>query len=261
MRFGQYFEPFLGGGALFFSIVEEAGPDSPVSWSGKAFLSDSNSELINTYRTLRDTPSHLIAELERLAGNYNASTDKDRWYKECRKAFNLQDPNNTTDTKQAARFIFLNKCGFNGLYRVNKRGDFNVPWGKRETFEPDARGLEAASQALRGTALVTEDFESAVEDAQKGDFVYFDPPYVPVSATSDFTAYQKEPFGPAEQARLRECAIRLKNRGVYVLLSNSDTPLVHKMYRSLFMIERVTARRSVNSKGGSRGPVGEVLIT
>jgi DNA adenine methylase len=155
----------------------------------------------------------------------------------------------------------LNKCGFNGLYRVNKAGKFNVPFGRyTNPTICDADGLRACAAALHKTKLVIGDFEKTVKSAERGDLVYFDPPYVPVSATADFTGYTAGGFGFAEQERLRDCAAALKKRGVHVILSNADVPIVRKLYKG-FAIRAVSARRNINSAGGKRGAVGEVIIT
>ena len=164
--------------------------------------------------------------------------------------------------ERAARFIFLNKAGFNGLYRVNKSGGFNVPAGKFKSppMICDEENLRACSAALQGVAIWNASFDAIDREAVPGDFVYFDPPYWPVSASADFTAYTKEPFGPAEQERLRDLALSLKRCGVHVLLSNADVPPVRKLYAKGFTIERVEARRAINSDASKRGSVGELLI-
>ena len=246
----RYYEPFVGGGALFFSY-----DDFPPN----ATLGDANVDLMELYGCLRDMPSHLIVALQKFANRYNNQGRQEAIYYAERTLFNA-----TVDgpVERSARFIFLNKTGFNGLYRVNKKGELNVPWGKHASFTPDEAGLMSCSRALKNTTLVDGDFEDTVNGAERGDFAYFDPPYVPASASANFAAYQKEGFGPDEQERLRDCALRLKKRGVSVLLSNSDTPLVRQLYeRGSFNIESVMARRAVNSDGAKRGKVGEVLIS
>lgn len=255
-KFGRYFEPFVGSGALFFDLAPK-----------RALLSDSNVRLISTYEELQIDMAELRMHLREMASEYNGKSAKDQEaiYRATRSIYNDHMVFTPSSVLQAARFIFLNKTGFNGLYRVaQKTGHFNVPWGKRTHYEVDGEVLKDCAVALQGVELRATDFEDAVAGAQKGDFVYFDPPYVPASATANFTAYSKEPFGPAEQERLRNVALRLKQRGVHVLLSNSDTPLVHELYCTgshTFDVRRVEARRSINSKGGARGKVGEVLIT
>lgn len=261
--FVDYFEPFVGGGALFFALT-------PPTSHHHVTLSDSNDKLINCYEHVRDHAAKLLLTMTRLAADYNTSGYKRECYEAARKRFNSPT---TERIDQAALFIFLNKTGFNGLYRVSQgKGEFNVPWGKRDRFEVDVENIEACSVALRGVKLFVRDFEEVLGRAKKGDFAYCDPPYVPASASANFTAYAKKPFGPKEQERLHECARELKNRGGHVLLSNSDTPYVRELYnlqhvcgafvdRPYWEIDRVEARRNINSKGDRRGKVGEVLIS
>ncbi len=240
----HYYEPFVGGGALFFSLRASG-------WNHAATLGDANERLMRTYLGVKDDVEAVIEAL-----------GKTRY----EKKFYLRERARPIDTaandfEVAAWFIYLNKAGFNGLYRVNKDGGFNVPFGDYDNPTLcDAPGLRAASHALKKTKLVIGDFEKAVKSAEAGDLVYCDPPYVPVSATSDFTSYTKEKFGPVEQERLRDMALRLKRLGVHVILSNADVPFVRKLYKG-FNIRSVSARRNINSKGGSRGAVGEVIIT
>ena len=156
--------------------------------------------------------------------------------------------------------IFTNKTGYNGLFRVNGKGKFNVPHGRHTNPKiSDDDNLRACSKALQGVLVLTGDFLDYAMSAQRGDFVYFDPPYVPVTATSDFTSYTKDKFGPAEQERLRDAAWLLKQRGVHVVLSNADAPLVRQLYKD-FTIHSVLAKRNINSDGAKRGKVAEVII-
>jgi DNA adenine methylase len=218
------------------------------------FLNDSNAWLTSTYKAIGSNVNGVITLLKAHEISYR-ERGTDHYYEVRKRA-----PTLIIDV--AADFIFLNKTCFNGLFRVNRAGDFNVPAGKFKSPPTicDEENLCAASRALQGVTITSDDFEVACRDAEAGDFVYFDPPYWPVSTTSNFTAYGKDPFGPNSQWRLRELALRLKKRGVKVLLSNADVPEVHDLYAG-FNIERVEARRSINSKGGKRGAVGEVLIT
>jgi DNA adenine methylase len=243
---GHYYEPFVGGGALFFDL--RAG-----GWRDAATLGDANERLVRTYIGVRDDVEEVISALSK--GKYE-------------KAFFLRERARHIDTaaddaEVAAWMIYLNRTCFNGLYRVNKKGQFNVPFGRyTNPTICDAEGLRAASKALKKTKIVDWDFEKTVKSAEKGDFVYFDPPYVPVSATADFTKYTAGGFGDDDQIRLRDCAIVLKLRGVHVVLSNADCPRVWQLYgASIFKVTRVEARRNVNSKGSARGAVGELLIT
>lgn len=221
----------------------------------RAELGDSNGELMNTYDVIGGELNELTLCLSTHATQH--SRDPENHYYSIR-ALDVGGP-----IARAARFIYLNRTCFNGLYRVNKSGKFNVPFGdyKNPTI-CDTDNLRAVSAMLRSvdTTLSGLDFEIISSDAKRGDAVYFDPPYVPLSATSNFTAYAKEGFGPAEQERLRDCFARLDKKGVHVLLSNSDTPFVRKLYKG-FKIEIVEAPRRVNSKGSKRGNVKELLIS
>ena len=248
-KFGRYFEPFVGGGALFFDIAPR-----------KATLNDLNPYMIATLLSTRDDVEGLIRALQFYVRGYTGSeTSKERFYYECRE--HRPDPAKG-QLKAAAWFLFVNRTGFNGIYRVNKKGEFNVPHGKFKTPPTICNRvvLHAVSAALQGVRLTCGDFEKVgSRDVKRGDFVYCDSPYWPASASSDFTAYTKEPFGPAEQERLRDLALRLKRKGAHVLLSNSDVPPVRKLYRD-FEIRKVEARRSINSVTTKRGVVGELLI-
>lgn len=243
--FQHYYEPFLGGGALFFDLRASG-------WVGPATLGDGNTLLVRTYLGVRNDVDGVI---EGLSG---MRYDK-KEYLETR----ARDVGRREHDEVAAWFIYLNRCGFNGLYRVNKAGKFNVPFGKyTNPTICDAPTLRAASNALHGVNFKIGDFEKTVRTAERGDLVYFDPPYVGVSATANFVTYTWDGFSFEDQIRLRDCALRLKKLGVHVILSNSDTLLVRELYgMKEFTMRRVEARRSINSKGGERGPVGEVIIT
>ncbi len=243
-KIGTYYEPFLGGGAVFFALAAEKR-------FVRAILSDSNAELMNTYGAVAWEVEAVIKRLEEHV------YEKSHYY-----AVRASAPRSLPT--RAARFIYLNRTCFNGLYRVNKSGQFNVPFGRyTNPTICDEENLRAVSEALRVLGfinLVADNFETAVLGAKAGDAVYFDPPYVPASDTANFTAYTKSGFGPEEQTRLRDVAKDLVYRGAHVLLSNSDTPFVRKLYKG-FKIETVEAPRRVNSKGGKRGNVGELLIS
>lgn len=237
---GTYYEPFVGGGAVFFALAAEKRFE-------RAVLGDANAELIETYFSIKEDLETVIRRLKAHAGKHS----EEYFYKV------RANPGQYI----AARMIYLNKTCFNGLYRVNSKGGFNVPFGKyTNPTICDEENLRAVSAVLRGVGLLPGDFERSTMRARRGDTVYFDCPYVPVSATASFTAYTKGGFGPETQERLRDVAKRLVDRGVHVLLSNSDTPLVRYLYRG-FKIEEVQAPRRVNSKGGKRGNVGELLIS
>ena len=250
-RIDTYYEPFLGGGALFFALQAEQR-------FKRAVLSDSNAELINAYQQVRDQIDDLIAALAVHRRKYIEADAADR------KAYyyRIRAKRPTCPVGRAARLIFLNKTCFNGLYRVNGSGRFNVPHGRyKNPAICDEGGLQAASRALQGVELLTADFAEAVQAAGPGDFVYCDPPYVPLSQTASFTAYTAADFGPAEQSRLAATAESLRARGAALLLSNSGHPDVAQLYQDGgFQLETVEAARAINSNGAARGAVAEYLI-
>lgn len=243
-----YYEPFIGGGACFFSLAVEGRFEHAV-------INDWNRELTDTYRVIRDFPDELMRDLKYREEVYQEAP------KSLYEGWRAEDPSKLDPVKRAGRFIFLNKAGFNGLYRVNQQGKFNVPWGQKTsitTFDED--NIRDANLLLNWkTSILTGDFEEAVSTASPGDFVYFDPPYIPVSATSDFASYTERGFGMSEQRRLRDVFKRLYDRGVYAVLSNSDAPELRELYTG-FEFHVIEARRNVNSKGDKRGPVNELLI-
>lgn len=243
--FGAYHEPFIGGGAVFFALA--AGQRLGCG----AFLSDVNPNLVDTWVAIRDKVRGVIAAL----GSH--VNDEDYFYR-----VRALEPGTLSAAERAARVIFLNKTAFNGLYRENASGRFNVPFGfYANPTLCDAPNLRAVSKALRGVSIETRDFRSVLDRAKAGDFVYFDPPYVPLSATASFTAYSRGGgFGPDEQTALRDVFATLASRGVHVLLSNSDVPFVRALYAG-FRIAQVWARRPINSNPNARGAVAEVLVT
>jgi DNA adenine methylase len=243
--FGRYFEPFVGGGAFFFDIQPTG-----------VILGDINLNLIAAYKGVRDDVESVIGLLkihERLHCKAH--------YFESRALMLVEGRPVGKIANAAARMIYINKTCFNGLFRVNKAGGYNVPMGRYENPTIcDAWGLRAASRALQGVSLLNQSWEKTAEAVGKGDFVYFDSPYVPASASANFVGYARGGFGPDDQRKLRDCALILKKGGAYVLLSNSDTPEVRELYGRGFEMRRVEANRAINSKGGKRGAVGELLI-
>lgn len=244
----RWVEPFVGGGAMFFALEPK-----------RALLADSNQDLITTYCLVRDRVDPLIQELERIAQRHS-----DEHYYAVRDRFNRQPTRacgfSTLDIELAAIFIYLNKTCFNGLYRVNRQGEFNVPAGRYVNPRiVDAGGLRAASRVLFRARLSCVDFAKLASEVTPDDFVYFDPPYEPVSSTSMFTSYAREGFNADDQRRLRDLFAKLTRRGVQCMLSNSDAPLVLELYRD-FQIDFVQASRSINSKAGKRGAVREVIV-
>lgn len=237
--FNRYFEPFLGGAAFFFDLL----PD-------KAFLCDSNPELINCYEIVRDEPEELLDVLSHLHIN------KSEFYR-----LRELEPERLSQVFRAARLIYLNKTCFNGLYRVNKQGKFNTPYGRHSKVNlADPTNLMAASEALKRARLFCSDFAAVLKCAKTKDFIYFDPPYVPIGKFSDFKRYTKAQFYEADQERLAAIFSDLAERGCFVLLSNSLNPKSTKLY-SKFYQRIVKMPRFVNCKGEGRGHVDELLIS
>ena len=241
-----YFEPFLGAGAMLFSIQPQ-----------NAIVNDINTELYNVYKVIAD--EQLFEELiEDLPKHVNDS----EYFSEIRELDRTDGYQNLSPVKKASRFIFLNKTCFNGLYRVNSKGQFNVPFGKyKNPAIVNEEVLREVHQYLKTNHItfLNGDFKAAVKDAKSGDFIYFDPPYDPVSETSSFTSYAQEGFGKAEQYELRDVFKELNERGCKVLLSNSDTPFIREIYEG-FNIVTVQANRAINSKAKGRGKINEVLV-
>jgi DNA adenine methylase len=249
-RFGRYHEPFLGGGAVFFAL-RSAG------YSGPATLADASAELISCFEAVRDEIEPLIARLRRLADDYLLAVDRAEVYYAVRSQPAL------TPVDRAARMLFLNRTCYNGLYRVNRRGEFNVPHGRY--LNPriiDEVNLRACSTALQGVELRCEDFEAACDRASRSDFVYLDPPYQPLSRTSSFTGYTAGAFGKAEQERLRDCFERMTARGVAAVLSNSEHSCTRDLYDDHgYVLEEVAMSRAINSVPSKRTAIAELLVS
>ncbi|MBL8149120.1 MAG: DNA adenine methylase [Blastocatellia bacterium] len=237
-HFKRYLEPFLGGGALFFYLRPE-----------KAILADLNEELINCYLMVKQHPEELIDRLKR----HKVTSS---YFYEMRK----QEPLTLSPLERASRFIYLNKTCYNGLYRVNSSGQFNVPFGKsKSTSVCDESVIRTASITLQNAHLKVSSFEDTVSEVVAGDFVYFDPPYVPLSQTASFTNYTSPAFTDRDQDKLASIARELSRKGVLVIVSNSNTEMVHRLYRG-FRIELVRCNRAINSNTLGRGAVDELLI-
>lgn len=238
--FGSYFEPFLGGGALFFDL----GPSS-------AILSDTNAELINCYRIIKKTPQKLISALLKFKIN-----EKDFY------AVRAQNPIKLSSLDRAARFLYLNKTCFNGLYRVNKQGRFNTPFGHYKNANlVDEENLFKASHLLQDANIRCMDYyELLLAEARSGDFVYFDPPYLPIGKYSDFKRYTKDFFYEEDHKKLASLFGILDERGCKVLLSNSYHPTVVDLYKR-YNIRIVQASRFINCKGDKRGAISEAIIS
>lgn len=245
-KFGCYYEPFFGGGALFFELSRRG------LIKDGAVLSDSNREVIDLLAAVRDTPTALVVAIEALDPDH---VDADRYVE-------IRDSSPTTIVDRAARTLFVNKTCFNGLYRVNKSGIFNVGWNKKASWRPDTLNLYACSEALQKAAIKCVDYRSAVDDAERGDLVYLDPTYFPVSKTANFTAYTRRGFTHADQLKLAGTFTELASRRVTVLASNADVPAAREIYGSIpgATIHRLECPRRVNSDGAKRGMVSELLI-
>lgn len=249
-QFQRYHEPFVGSAALFWELYNQGRIQHG------AVLSDVNRALIELYTVVRDAVEDLIAALQK----HDQHKTSREYYYEVRSWDRLPDWEHRTLVDRAARMIFLNKTCYNGLHRVNRRGHFNVPFGRYQNPTVcDPQNLRAASIALQGVDLRVEDFHGVAGRAQPDDLVYFDPPYMPLSPTASFTAYSQYRFGAAEQHGLAKTFAELAGRGCHVLLSNSSTPLIHELYAN-FCVEKVPARRAINSNATSRGIVQEVLV-
>lgn len=245
-KISTYYEPFIGGGAVFFALASEKRFD-------RAVIGDANLELMNAYTMAAAQPAALIDALRR-----HAIAHCEAYYYKIRAL----EPSTMAAMPRAARIIYLNRTCFNGLYRVNSKGAFNVPFGAyANPTICNPENLRAVSATLAGVEFSDRDFADTVALARKGDAVYFDCPYWPVSESSNFTGYTKGGFTSNDQTRLRDVALRLKKKCVHVLLSNADVPPVRALYANGFKIEPVSAPRRINSKGANRGSVGELLIT
>lgn len=243
-RIDTYYEPFFGGGAVFFALAR-AGRIK------KAVISDTNRELIETLWAIRERVGIVANSLRK----FGDSATREAYSTVC-----AMKPNGIFDT--AARMIFLNRTCYNGLYRVNKDGRFNSPWGKVERFSADVENLEAVSKALQGVRILCQPYQSVVDDAVKGDVVYLDPPYFQTSSTSNFTAYTKRGFSLADQMRLAATFAELAKQRVTVLASNADVPAARALYGAIPGVETIETkvRRAVNCDGKKRGRVGELLF-
>lgn len=247
-EFNTYYEPFVGGGALLFEL-------SPKN----AVINDSNKELMNVYSVLCNEEK--FKKMCSVLNSYEANHSEDFFYELRNKDRNKKTFNRLSDYTRAARTIYLNKACFNGLYRVNSKDEFNVPFGKKTKVNTyDGSNLITVSNYLtmNNVKIQCVDFEESVKTAKKGDFVYFDPPYD--SDTATFNSYTEEGFGKDEQRRLATVFKDLDKRGVYVMLSNHNTILVKELYKD-YHIYVIEAKRNINSNGKKRGKVEEVIIT
>jgi len=268
-RIAKYVEPFVGGGAVFFYINQKFS-------FRRCYICDINEELVLSYRVIKNSTKQLITILEALESDYLSKNDEDRnhLYYNIRAAFNRKKPDinfnkfQTDWVERAAQLIFLNRTCFNGLFRVNRKGEFNVPFGrykKPEILNED--NLKDVAILLKTTEIISGDFTECKKFVDKYTFVYLDPPYRPLNVTSRFTSYSKDGFTDKDQHRLAKFFKELDKKGAKVMLSNSDPKnenpndtFFEDLY-SDYMIERVPAKRSINCVGSGRGEINELIIT
>ncbi len=242
-EYNRFFEPFVGGGALFFKIKPNYG-----------YISDINPDLINLYEVIQNNVEELIKSLKK-----HKNTEK--YFYELRGTDRFDEYKYWSKVEKASRLIYLNKTCFNGLYRMNSDGYFNVPFGFYKNPKiVDEDNLIACSALLKKTEITSASFEAVERKARKGDFVYFDPPYVPLNKTSSFTKYYKDDFDLDSQFALREVCDKLTKRGVYYMLSNSYTETVKDLYKN-YNAKIVKASRAINCKAEGRGKINELIIT
>lgn len=238
----RYIEPFIGGGALFFYLEPK-----------EAIIADANQDLISAYKIVKSRVNELIIVLRDLQAKHNKE-----FYQKVRDEFNsgMNDK-----VRRAAILIYLNKTCFNGLYRVNKKGHFNVPFGQHKNFSFSETNLKRVSKLLKKTEIKHESFDKVLACAKKGDFIYFDPPYYPVNETSKFTTYTKEAFLEDEQKKLADVFKKLDKRGCKIMLSNSDTKFIRDLYKDYKKYTTVVgARRFINCVAEKRGEITEVVV-
>lgn len=258
-----YCEPFVGGGAVLFDILTSKKPR-------KVLINDINSELINTYIQVQNNVDNLIIELSKIQGEYweLSTNEKKEFYLFKREKFNQLKFADENELEKAVLFIFLNKTCFNGLYRVNKKGLFNVPVGSyKKPIICDSDNLRAISKLLQGVTIQCGDFSKCVDFIQKDTFVYLDPPYRPLNDTSSFNSYDSQSFNDNEQIRLNQFINKVTEIGAKIVLSNSDPKNVcendnffDNLYQD-YVIQRVYAKRMINCQGGNRGSISELLIS
>ena len=247
-KMNNYLEPFVGSGAVFFYIIQNFKPK-------KIIISDINEELINTYKIVKTDVEKLIIELKQHK-EYHLAKGKPYYL-----TIRATNPKDLPSLERAARFIYLNKTCFNGLYRVNSKGGFNVPMGsyKNPDIVQEER-LRIVSELLKKVTIKVMSFEKVLNFAKKGDFIYFDPPYYPLKNKKSFTTYTKDSFMEKEQELLAEVFNKLDKKGCSVMLSNSDTKFIKDLYPK-YNIHFVQATRMINCNGAKRGKINEVVVT
>lgn len=245
-NFSTYVEPFVGGGAVLFNIQPK-----------KAIINDYNAELINVYNVIKNNPDELISLLQE-----HEKLNSQEYFYQIRSLDRSDTYYSMSSIDKAARIIYLNKTCFNGLFRVNQAGQFNSPYGKYKNPNIVNRPLVLAMSKYfnnNDIRIMSGDYKEALKNLRRGAFVYFDPPYMPISSSSSFTGYTENGFGKQQQIELKEECDKLNRRGIKFLLSNSDHPLIRELYKDYEIIV-VKAKRSINSKGNKRGEINEVLI-
>jgi DNA adenine methylase len=243
-KFGTYYEPFLGAGAVLFSLQPS-----------KAVVNDINTELINCYEIIKTLSLDLIQDLQK-------HTNTEEYFYKIREADRKSSFADLSNVERASRVIYLNKTCYNGLFRVNRNGQFNAPFGDYKNPNiVNSEVIKAVSRYLNSNdiTILNGDFKNALSDAKRGDFIYLDPPYDPLSSTSSFTGYSLEGFGKNEQQRLKDLFEELTLKGCLVMMSNSSTPYIYELYQE-YNIIKVPASRNINSNGEERRKIEELLI-
>ena len=241
--YNKYIEPFVGGGALFFHLKPK-----------EAILIDINENLINCYKVIKNNVSELIFSLKK------HKNEKEYYYGVRSADRDVESFKKWSDVEKASRTIYMNRCCYNGLYRVNSKGFFNVPFGRYKNPKfCNEKNLNAVHESLQNARIVLDSFETCLNYAEKDDFVYFDPPYHPLSDTANFTSYTKDNFGKESQIKLRDVFKTLDERGCKVMLSNSYNDFVLDLYEE-FRIITLNAKRAINSDASKRGEIKEILV-
>ncbi len=264
-KFKNFYEPFVGGGAVFFDIEKQ----------NKIIINDINKNISNSYKNLKKNCDEIINELDLISKKFKSLNNikREEFYYKIRDEFNNLISNKNYGVKNTVLLIFLNRTCFNGIYRENSKGFFNVPFGKH-SHDPQKDTivrrdiLTKASKKLKGVSIYSSDFEKILKRGKKGDFFYIDPPYMPLSKTSHFTMYDKSGFDKKAQLRLRIAIEELNEKGCFVLFNNSDQPFIREIYSNniifnnkKFKIYVAKANRAVNSKATGRGKINELIIT
>ena len=245
--YNTYYEPFIGGGALFFYLQPK-----------NAVINDMNSDLILSYKAIKDDLINLIQELE-----YHKENNSKEYFLDLRSYDRDERINSLSDTQKAARIMYMLRVCFNGMYRVNSKNQFNVPYGRYKNPKiVDEELLKNINEYLNSSniLILNKDFEEVIKTCKAGDFVYFDPPYIPINETSSFTSYTNEGFSYEDQIRLRDVFSELTRKNIYCMLSNSYSPITLELYKE-FNIHKVKAKRSINSVASKRGEISEVIVT